>query len=372
MSPPESGSRSPFDPFGIAEEKKQEHNNAAGGSTSNSASASLPSIMSPGDAPPLSRTATPDDGMSLQSEASSLDPFGIASLTQQPSSFATKPGGGSRIGNTATATSPGKTKVAALPPKMLVKVTIYEEVTSVANILEPDSSRISVEGSVYVQLHSSDARRNAPFQLSPSSERELITIKPNSKYTRPSLPPHEQQQTTNTNNPPLTVTIPKNELGYVPVLYYSFDQMADHMPVLLERKVTIHEESCRIAFQVRSKLTNAGDLRDFTLAVAIPEKVDADSIEVLRGDGVYDGLQRLIRFKLAGLEKGESFMVSAQANLWKALGDDEDIHFPAVMRCSSSEDQISSVDFTAMEAAGQPSSLTVHKAHSFRLMHRLS
>ena len=70
--------------------------------------------------------------------------------------------------------------------------------------------------------------------------------------------------------------------------------------------------------------------------------------------------------------KGESFMVSAQAKLWKALGDDEDIHFPVVMRCTSSEDQISEVDFSAIEAPGQPSSLTVHKAHSFRLLHRLS
>jgi hypothetical protein len=352
MSPPESGSGSPFDPFGIKDEKKQD---AAGS-------------RSPGDAPSFSRTATLDDGtaVSFQSDVSSLDPFGIAALTQQ-TSFVANPGASAvgRIGRSTGSADASKATatVAALPPKMLVKLTIYEEVTSVANILEPDSSRISVEGSVYVQLHSSDARRNAPFQLAPSSEKELITIKPNNKYTRQT--PHQQ-------NPPLTVSIPKNELGYVPVLYYSFDQMADHMPLLLERKVTIHEESCRIAFQVRSKLTNHGDLRDFTLAVAIPEKVDADSIEMLRGDGVYDSLQRLIRFKLASLEKGESFMVSAQAKLWKALGDDEDIHFPAVMRCSSSEDQISSVDFTAMEAPGQPSSLTVHKAHSFRLMHRLS
>ena len=354
MSPhPHQGTDSPFDPFRVKDEKKT-HEAIMESSTS-----------SPEQPNPPERTGSQEDPLSLSlqpSDSSSLDPFGIGSLSQQQSSHALESGAMKKTNNSAIRASANP--VSALPPKMLIKLTTYEEVTSVATVLDPGTSRISVEGSVYVQLHSSDARRNAPFQLVPVSENKNVSIKPNNKYTK--------RPATVAQSSALTVTIPKQELGYVPVLYYSFDQIADHMPVLLERKVTIHEDSCRIAFQVRTKLTNRGDLRDFTLAVAVPEKVDADSIEILRGDGAYDGLKRLIKYKMASLPKGESFMVSAQAKLWKALGDDEDIHFPVVMRCTSSEDQISSVDFSAVEAPGQRSSLTVHKAQSFRLLHRLS
>ena len=356
MSPQHQGTGGPFDPFQVKDEKKHE-------AMASTASQEQPSLSE-------SRTASQEDPLSLSlqpSDSSSLDPFGIGTLTQQRNHSSEQAAAGNQIlRNHSSATEGSKNAsapVLALPPKMLIKLTTYEEVTSVATVLDPGTARISVEGSVYVQLHSSDARRNAPFQLVPSSGEKSVSIKLNNKYSK---------RQTNQQNIPVTVSIPKQELGYVPVLFYSFDQRVDHMPVLLERKVTIHEDSCRIAFQVRTKLSNRGDLRDFSLAVAVPEKVDADSIEVLRGDGVYDGLKRLIKYKLASLAKGESFMVSAQAKLWKALGDDEDIHFPVVMRCTSSEDQISEVDFSAVEAPGQPSSLTVHKAHSFRLLHRLS
>lgn len=364
MSPQHQGSSSPFDPFHnntMKDEKKIDANNASPEQASEQASTADGNSSMDEEDPFILNTQL--------SDSSSLDPFGIASLTQQgrkqeAAAAAAAAGPPAPAVNRTYSSNTGATTLSALPPKMLIKLTTYEEVTSVATVLEPGTSRISIEGSVYVQLHSSDARRNAPFQLVPDSANEsIVAIKPNNKYSK---------QIFNQQNPSLTVTIPKNELGYVPVVHYSFDKIVDHMPVLLERKVTIHEESCRIAFQVRSKLTNQGDLRDFTLAVAVPEKVDADSIEILRGDGVYDGLKRLIKFKMAFLNKGESFMVSAQAKLWKSLGDDEEIHFPVVMRCNSCEDQISNVNFSAVEAPGQPSSLTIHKAHSFRLLHRLS
>jgi hypothetical protein len=359
---------SPFDPFSAKDEKKQEGGRGAATDTMTTTTAAAkeqPSVAS-GRTSSV-QSAAPD--LSIQpSDSSSLDPFGIGDLTDQkagPILPTRTTSGASALPRSSTGTSqPSRASAAAvaLPPKMLTKMTIYEEVTSVASVLDPGTARISVEGSVYMQIHSSDARRNAPFQLLPSDDAS-VSLKPNSKYTRPSSDPQ---------SPGMIVTIPKQELGYVPVLYYTMDQTMDHMPVLLERKITIHEDSCRIAFQVRTKLTNQGDLNDFTLAVAIPEKVDAESIEILRGDGAYDGLKRLIKYKLSSLARGESFMVSAQAKLWKSLEEDEEIHFPVVLRCTSSEDRISAVDFAVTEAPEQPSSLTVHKAHSFRLLHRLS
>jgi hypothetical protein len=114
-------------------------------------------------------------------------------------------------------------------------------------------------------------------------------------------------------------------------------------------------------------------MKDFTIAVAIPERVDGASIQILRGEGTWDELKRTVKWKLDSLDKGESFMVSAQANLWNPLGDGEpEVTFPVMLRCTSAADQIGSIDFQATEADGHPASVTSSTAHSFRLLHRLT
>jgi hypothetical protein len=142
---------------------------------------------------------------------------------------------------------------------------------------------------------------------------------------------------------------------------------------LLERKVTIYANTVRVAVQVRSKLSNRGDLTDFTVSIAIPERVNGSTVEVLRGEGMYDDLKRTIKWTVDDLPKGESFMVSAQAQLWtNSTKEDQDhLKFPVLLRCSSELDQISTVEFRAVEAFGFPSSVTFRRSFSFRLLHRL-
>jgi hypothetical protein len=142
----------------------------------------------------------------------------------------------------------------------------------------------------------------------------------------------------------------------------------------VERKITLLGDTCRIAVQVRSKLSNKGDLEDFTIAVAIPERVNAGTVEVLRGEGEFDELKRTIKWVMPHLPKGESFMVSAEAKLWSdATPEDErNLRFPVLLRCSSRLDQISSADFRATEADNYPAAVQFTRGHSFRLLHRLT
>ena len=135
----------------------------------------------------------------------------------------------------------------------------------------------------------------------------------------------------------------------------------------------MHGNMCRVAVQVRSKLTNQGDLEDFTIAVAVPERVNASKVKVVHGDGVWDELKRTIKWKVAKLQKGESFMITAQAELWSPVpaGEKQSIRFPVLLRCSSAYDQVSSVDFRAKEAVGHPATISCSTIHSFRLLHRL-
>lgn len=304
----------------------------------------------------------------------SFDPFGIAELQKreekkQMDASPKPPPEVSRITrsnvSSSSATSAQRTgSRLAIPPKMVVKLAIFEDVSSVAN-MGPDSEGASEtlsEGTVYAQVQCSDALKNAPFAMVIST---AITLQP------PHFRPNPKFTTISPASAPL-VQIPKHEIGYVPIGYYSVKEQVQHMPILLERKVTVLDTSVRVAVQVRTKLTNNSDLEDFSIAVAVPERVDGESIEILHGDGEYDKLKRMIKWKLPILNKGESFMVSAQGQLWKAREGVEDIRFPVLMRCRSSADQISSVSFEAVEADGYPSALTANMTRSFRLLHRLT
>jgi hypothetical protein len=84
-----------------------------------------------------------------------------------------------------------------IPPKLQVRMTKYEEVASQAFSDDVGAATVSVEGSLYVQVQGSDALKNAPFALRPSSpynncisdrdtntsQNSRLSIKPNTRYT---------------------------------------------------------------------------------------------------------------------------------------------------------------------------------------------
>jgi hypothetical protein len=256
--------------------------------------------------------------------------------------------------------SRSSSKGIALPPKINVKLSISEEVSSTANPESEGSSTVGVEGCILAQVQCSDALKNAPFCLVPQplkNDEGTLTLHPNLEFIA---------KDSGGEN---VVKIPKHEIGLVPILKYTLNNKIQHMPLLLERKVSVSGVLCRIAVQVRSKLTNNGNLQNFTLAVAVPECINGASIDIVRGEGDYDELKRTIIWKLDNLQKGESFMVSAQAKLWEPT---EDIQFPVLLRCTSLTDQITDVEFKVISASGYPSSITFNTTFSFRLLHRLS
>ena len=130
-----------------------------------------------------------------------------------------------------------------------------------------------------------------------------------------------------------------------------------------------------MAFQVRSKLSNLDDLRDITIVVSLDQHVIGDSVAVTsQHKGDWDRPNRVIKWKLETLPKGESFMVTARARVTFDAEplQAEQLHFPVLMRCSSN-DQISTVHLQAIEASGYPATIshsTVSK--TFRLVHRLN
>ena len=147
---------------------------------------------------------------------------------------------------------------------------------------------------------------------------------------------------------------------------------------MLERKVSKVKSYVHVAIQVRSKLTNRSDLRDFSIALSIPptEYIDNSNIEILSGVGKYDELKHTITWTRSNLPMGASFMVSAKMKLYTDEEDldnssIDDMDFPVMMRCTS-QDQISSAQFQAVEASGHPASITyMTPSKSFRIVHRI-
>lgn len=260
-----------------------------------------------------------------------------------------------------------KSASSAIPPKLMVKFQIQEEVSSIANLSDENegSSDVKVEGTVMAQVVSSDALKNIPFSLmSSTGDKTAIEFIPNDEYSKKDAGIN-------------IVTIPKETLEFVNVGKYRVSQSMEHMPLLLEQKVVRSKSKIQIAIQVRSKLSNPDDLSDFSIVVFIPKQVDGKSISIISGDGDFDIWKRCITWEKPNLPKGQSFMVAAKCEMEDTsetpagAAADNALKFPVMLRCQS-KDQISSVQLQAVEANGHPASVSSSVVgKSYRIVHRL-
>lgn len=266
--------------------------------------------------------------------------------------------------------SPGASRASnALPPRLEVKFKIHEEISSIAAIgtQSEGSSDVTVEGTVLAQVTSSDALKNSPFILvASSSSGAKVGFSPNDTFAKSYASKGEATQVN-------VISVPKSAVGFVTAGRYKFGERVNHMPMLLERKVTRAKAKIQVAIQVRSKLSNPDDLSDFSIALAMSDKIAGDTVEINAGEGEWDRVTRTIVWKMECLPKGESFMVSVRAKLTEdnAEIDSSELDFPVMMRCKC-KDQISSAEFQAIEATGYPATVSASVAQrTYRIIHRL-
>lgn len=265
---------------------------------------------------------------------------------------------------------PKQTKIMSnvtLPPKLKVNFKVHEEISSVAKVdseLE-GSSEVTVQGTVMAQVMSSDAIKNAPFIFmgSVKARDEPVDIIPNETYTKT----YETRGDTKTVN---VIRIPKTAVEYVPIGRYAFTETIEHMPLLLERRVTRKGTKVQVAIQVRSKLSNVDSIRDLIITLALADPIIEETLEVNAGGGEFEKMKRVVTWKLPLLKRGDSYMVSARALLAENTKD-ADLKFPVMLRCNS-RDQISTGEFKAMEANGYPATVSSTVEYkTYRMIHRL-
>eukprot|EP00532_Pseudo-nitzschia_australis_P004450 CAMPEP_0168183644 /NCGR_PEP_ID=MMETSP0139_2-20121125/12713_1 /TAXON_ID=44445 /ORGANISM="Pseudo-nitzschia australis, Strain 10249 10 AB" /LENGTH=326 /DNA_ID=CAMNT_0008105007 /DNA_START=121 /DNA_END=1101 /DNA_ORIENTATION=- len=278
-----------------------------------------------------------------------------------------------RPGSGSTVKSSGSS---ALPPRLLIKFKVHEEVTSLANLYNEreGESEVQIEGTLLAQVVSSDALKNIPFFLvSLIDNQNGFDFTPNDTYAKELGEPKGKNSKFDTH----VVSISKESLGFVNVGQYRIVQSMDHMPLLLEQKVVRSKSNFQIAIQLRSKLSNPDDLSEISIVVFIPSQVNTDSVEAT-GKGKFDPWKRCITWEMKKLPKGQSFMVGAECSLgeksetFQGSAGNQDFKFPVMLRCRS-KDQISSIRFQTIEANGHPATISSSVAgKSYRIIHRLN
>ena len=127
-----------------------------------------------------------------------------------------------------------------------------------------------------------------------------------------------------------------------------------------------------MAIQIRSNLKNKGSLKDLVVCCAVPPTVIGKSLKVTIGDGMYDEFKRVIRWNVKELAVGKSLILGAEVDVsLKNILVDELPKFPALIRCCSTSDTVSSLETELHEINGHPAEIVAIKHHSFRLLHRL-
>lgn len=144
---------------------------------------------------------------------------------------------------------------------------------------------------------------------------------------------------------------------------------------LVQSKVRVKESGIvHVDVQVRSNLNNKGDLSNFAIAVPCPSFIDGESILVTKGEGAYDELKRVVKWKRPDLPRGESFLVGFEAKLAKGVDNEPEVKatrtVPILLRCLSNKERISGVEVDATAVSGHPAAVHAVKKCGFRLLHR--
>lgn len=144
---------------------------------------------------------------------------------------------------------------------------------------------------------------------------------------------------------------------------------------LVQSKVRVKESGMvHVDVQIRSNLNNKGDLANFAIAAPCPSFIDGGSILITKGEGAYDELKRVVKWKRPDLPRGESFLVGFEAKLAKGVDNEPEANatrtVPILLRCLSNNQQISGVEVDATAVSGHPAAVHAVKKCSFRLLHR--
>mmetsp|Transcript_52873 Transcript_52873/g.112334 ORF Transcript_52873/g.112334 Transcript_52873/m.112334 type:complete len:339 (-) Transcript_52873:239-1255(-) len=324
---------------------------------------------------------------------SPFDPFD-ASFDDGVATIRSKASRASRSTKSKRAKSPAPEGAAeqsnprALPPRLVVRLSLHEEVSSTA-VASPDDeggslSQLSIEGKIVAKVETSNAKANTPFSLEISGAMvSLANIACHNELC--TLVDEDATVGGTIGTIRCRVDVPKSVSSPREILSYSMNVCTQNMPILVQAKCAmVRSDVCRISVQIRSNLSNVGDLSDFAVVVAIPPTtIRGETLRVTRGDrGVWDSIKRVVSWKVGRLPHGESRLMSAEAEVSEGVARllrdnpfsptlaEETLRCPVLVRCSSESDQVSDLALKVTALEGVPATIVEHQARSYQLLHR--
>jgi hypothetical protein len=170
------------------------------------------------------------------------------------------------------------------------------------------------------------------------------------------------------------VTVPRGMKEQFKIASYHRTITKKYMPVEVDSNVVRKGDICNIVVKIQAKKNthSKGTMGNILVAMAVPPTVIGKSLKLLSGDGVYDGLKRIVKWSVSKLENGGVIRFEAEVKVAKkVIGEREVPSFPIVLRCSSKEDTVSSIEVNIEPMKNQPVTLNVIQHRSFKILHRL-
>jgi hypothetical protein len=170
------------------------------------------------------------------------------------------------------------------------------------------------------------------------------------------------------------VTVPRGLKEQFKIASYHRSVTKKYMPIEVDSNVVRKGDNCTIVVKIQAKKNthSKGTIENILVAMAVPPTVIGKSLKINSGHGVYDDLKRIVKWNVSKLENGNTIHFEAEAKVAnKIIGERDVPSFPIILRCSSKEDTVSSIEVNVEPMKNQPVSLNVIQHRSFKILHRL-
>merc|ERR1712232_1050506 len=152
---------------------------------------------------------------------------------------------------------------------------------------------------------------------------------------------------------------------------YVCSSLVQPIPLLVKTKVKLDGPRCQVGVKIRSNPANSSPLSEIAMIMAIPPDIKGETVKLMKRDGDWDGMKRIISWRLPTLQPGELIELQVQ---FQFVNPDQGLKmnptFPILVRCNAANEQFSDIllDSVASYDSRVPMKMTFAKA--VRILHR--
>lgn len=276
-----------------------------------------------------------------------------------------------------------------------IHISLQEQMSAVYDSVPNSSPAMDMKGSIHIKpsaimgghtfyISLKDTERHVKQVTSFFDIAKEVTD--HSKENDPFVKTHQEQ-----GDRIFKVSIPANVECFgtkpVNVIKYIGSEYLRPIPLLVNVKVRVVGDICRVGVKIRSNPIHTHNLENLVILIAVPPDVSGESAKMSRQGGVWDPIKRVIVYKYEKIECGETVDLQMQFNHVPSMRKDGQNamlpRFPVLVRCNSRNESLSNVqldvggenDGGSRSIAGSSDGdgrnvFEMHLEKSFQLFHR--